>query len=42
MNLGGELKHELLGERLLTTPNHTAYLKFLKDVIILVHFVQFL
>lgn len=26
-NLGGELKHELLGERLLTTPNHTAYLK---------------
>ena len=25
--LGGELKHELLGERLLTTPNHTAYLK---------------
>lgn len=26
-NLGGELKRELLGERLLTTPNHTAYLK---------------
>ncbi len=26
-NLGGELKHNLLGERLLTTPNHTAYLK---------------
>lgn len=26
-NLGGELKYELLGERLLTTPNHTAYLK---------------
>ena len=26
-NLGGELKHELLGERLLTTPSHTAYLK---------------
>ena len=26
-NLGGELKHELLGERLLSTPNHTAYLK---------------
>jgi len=25
--LGGELKHELLGERLLTKPNHTAYLK---------------
>jgi len=25
--LGGELKYELLGERLLTTPNHTAYLK---------------
>lgn len=25
--LGGELKHELLGERLLTTPNHTTYLK---------------
>jgi len=25
--LGGELKHELLGERVLTTPNHTAYLK---------------
>src|SRR4030042_4524829 len=25
--LGGELKHELFGERLLTTPNHTAYLK---------------
>ncbi len=25
--LGGELKHELLGERLLTTPSHTAYLK---------------
>jgi ribosomal protein S12 methylthiotransferase len=25
--LGGKLKHELLGERLLTTPNHTAYLK---------------
>lgn len=26
-NLGGELKYELLGERLLTTPTHTAYLK---------------
>lgn len=26
-SLGGELKYELLGERLLTTPNHTAYLK---------------
>ena len=26
-NLGGELKRELLGERLLTTPTHTAYLK---------------
>lgn len=26
-SLGGELKRELLGERLLTTPNHTAYLK---------------
>ncbi len=26
-NLGGELKYELLGERLLTTPAHTAYLK---------------
>jgi ribosomal protein S12 methylthiotransferase len=26
-NLGGELKYDLLGERLLTTPNHTAYLK---------------
>lgn len=26
-NLGGELKRELLGERLLSTPNHTAYLK---------------
>lgn len=25
--LGGSLKHELLGERVLTTPNHTAYLK---------------
>lgn len=25
--LGGELKNELLGERLLTTPSHTAYLK---------------
>jgi len=25
--LGGELKYELLGERLLTTPSHTAYLK---------------
>jgi len=25
--LEGELKHELLGERVLTTPNHTAYLK---------------
>jgi len=25
--LGGNLKNELLGERLLTTPNHTAYLK---------------
>lgn len=25
--LGGELKYELFGERLLTTPNHTAYLK---------------
>ncbi|NWF87882.1 MAG: 30S ribosomal protein S12 methylthiotransferase RimO [Ignavibacteriaceae bacterium] len=26
-NLGGNFKHELLGERILTTPNHTAYLK---------------
>lgn len=26
-DLGGELKHELLGERLLSTPSHTAYLK---------------
>jgi len=26
-NLGGELKHNLLGERLLTSPSHTAYLK---------------
>jgi ribosomal protein S12 methylthiotransferase len=26
-NLGGELKYELLGERYLTTPSHTAYLK---------------
>jgi len=25
--LGGELKYELLGERFLTTPSHTAYLK---------------
>ncbi len=25
--LGGELKYELLGERILTTPTHTAYLK---------------
>ena len=25
--LGGELKHNLLGERLLTAPSHTAYLK---------------
>ncbi len=25
--LGGELKHELLGERILTAPSHTAYLK---------------
>lgn len=25
--LGGDLKYELLGERLLTTPSHTAYLK---------------
>lgn len=25
--LGGELKYELLGERLVTTPSHTAYLK---------------
>ena len=25
--LGGQLKYELLGERLLTTPSHTAYLK---------------
>ena len=25
--LGGELKHNLLGERLLTSPSHTAYLK---------------
>ncbi|HSD62665.1 MAG TPA: 30S ribosomal protein S12 methylthiotransferase RimO [Ignavibacteriaceae bacterium] len=25
--LGGELKYELLGERLLSTPSHTAYLK---------------
>jgi ribosomal protein S12 methylthiotransferase len=25
--LGGELKNELLGERLITTPSHTAYLK---------------
>ena len=25
--LGGNLKKELLGERLLTTPSHTAYLK---------------
>ena len=25
--LGGELKYKLLGERLLTTPSHTAYLK---------------
>lgn len=25
--LGGEFKYELLGERLLTTPSHTAYLK---------------
>lgn len=25
--LGGELKHNLLGERLLTVPSHTAYLK---------------
>ena len=25
--IGGELKRELLGERLLTTPSHTAYLK---------------
>ncbi len=25
--LGGELKYELLGERILTTPSHTAYLK---------------
>ncbi|HKI78209.1 MAG TPA: 30S ribosomal protein S12 methylthiotransferase RimO [Ignavibacteriaceae bacterium] len=25
--LGGELKYELLGERLITTPSHTAYLK---------------
>jgi ribosomal protein S12 methylthiotransferase len=26
-NLGGKLKYELLGERFLTTPSHTAYLK---------------
>jgi ribosomal protein S12 methylthiotransferase len=26
-SLGGELKYELLGERFLTTPSHTAYLK---------------
>jgi ribosomal protein S12 methylthiotransferase len=26
-NLGGELKYELLGERFITTPSHTAYLK---------------
>lgn len=26
-NLGGELKYKLLGERLLTSPSHTAYLK---------------
>ena len=26
-NLGGELKYNLLGERILTTPSHTAYLK---------------
>jgi ribosomal protein S12 methylthiotransferase len=25
--LGGELKYELLGERIITTPSHTAYLK---------------
>lgn len=26
-NLGGKLKYELLGERILTTPNYTSYLK---------------
>lgn len=26
-DMGGDLKYELLGERLLTTPSHTAYLK---------------
>ncbi|MCK7516762.1 MAG: hypothetical protein MZV64_03070 [Ignavibacteriales bacterium] len=40
--LGGELKYELLGERLLTTPNHAVFLKFLRDVIIHAHFAQFL
>lgn len=37
-----DYKHELIGERSLSTPKHYAYLKFQKVVIALVHFVQFL
>ena len=40
--LEADYKHELIGERLTTTPKHYAYLKLLKDVIVLALFVQFL
>ena len=39
--LGADYKHELLGERVTTTPKTMLTLKFLKVVTVLVHFVQF-
>ena len=39
--LNANYKHELVGERLLTTPEHYAYLKLQKVVIALVLFVPF-
>ncbi len=39
--LGGDLKKELLGERILTTPTHYAYLRYPKDVTENVLFVQY-
>ena len=40
--LGGELKKNLLGERQLSSPSHTAYLKISEGVIIHVLSVQYL
>lgn len=41
-DLGADYKYELLGERILTTPSHYAYLKSPKDATENAHFAPFL